>query len=35
MARMGKGYASPQSDTVLKLLAPLAQTLYIGDSPRS
>jgi len=31
IARMEKGYTSPQMDTVLKVLAPLGKTLYIGD----
>jgi len=31
IARMEKGYTSPQIDTVLKVLAPLGKTLYIGD----
>jgi len=31
IARMEKGYTSPQLDTVLKVLAPLGKTLYIGD----
>ena len=34
IARMEKGYTSPQLDTVLKVLAPLGKTLYIGDLPR-
>lgn len=33
IARMEKGYTSPQIDTVLKVLAPLGKTLYIGDLP--
>jgi ribosome-binding protein aMBF1 (putative translation factor) len=33
IARMEKGYTSPQLDTVLKVLAPLGKTLYIGDLP--
>jgi len=28
---MEKGSTSPQLDTVLKVLAPLGKTLYIGD----
>ena len=35
LARMEKGYTSPQLDTVLKVLAPLGKTLYIGDLPRA
>ena len=35
IARMEKGYTSPQLDTVLKVLAPLDKTLYIGDLPRA
>jgi transcriptional regulator with XRE-family HTH domain len=31
IARMEKGYTSPQIDTLLKVLAPLGKTLYIGD----
>jgi DNA-binding XRE family transcriptional regulator len=31
IARMEKGYTNPQLDTVLKVLAPLGKTLYIGD----
>ena len=31
IARMEKGKTSPQLDTLLKLLAPLGKTLYIGD----
>jgi ribosome-binding protein aMBF1 (putative translation factor) len=34
IARMEKGYTSPQIDTVLKVLAPLGKTLYLGDLPR-
>lgn len=34
IARMEKGYTSPQIDTVLKVLAPLGKTLYIGDLPK-
>jgi ribosome-binding protein aMBF1 (putative translation factor) len=33
IARMEKGYTSPQLDTILKVLAPLGKTLYIGDLP--
>jgi predicted transcriptional regulator len=35
IARMEKGYTSPQLDTVLKVLAPLGKILYIGDLPRT
>jgi ribosome-binding protein aMBF1 (putative translation factor) len=35
IARMEKGHTSPQIDTVLKVLAPLGKTLYIGDLPTS
>lgn len=31
IARMEKGSTSPQIKTVLKVLAPLGKTLYIGD----
>ena len=31
IARMESGITSPQLDTVLKVLAPLGKTLYIGD----
>jgi ribosome-binding protein aMBF1 (putative translation factor) len=34
IARMEKGYTSPQIDTVLKVLEPLGKTLYIGDLSR-
>jgi ribosome-binding protein aMBF1 (putative translation factor) len=34
IARMEKGYTSPQLDTVLKVLAPLGKTLCIGDLPK-
>ena len=34
IARMEKGHTSPQLDTVLKLLAPLGKTLYVGDLPQ-
>jgi len=33
IARMEKGHTIPQIDTVLKVLAPLGKTLYIGDLP--
>jgi ribosome-binding protein aMBF1 (putative translation factor) len=33
IARMEKGSTKPQLDTVLKVLAPLGKTLYIGDLP--
>jgi predicted transcriptional regulator len=33
IARMEKGSTSPQLGTVLKVLAPLGKTLYIGDLP--
>jgi hypothetical protein len=32
---MEKGHISPQVDTVLKVLAPLGKTLYIGDFPKT
>lgn len=35
IARMEKGYTSPQLDTILKVLAPLGKTLYIGDLPNT
>lgn len=35
IARMEKGYTRPQLDTVLKVLAPLGKTLYIGDIRRT
>ena len=35
IARMEKGSTKPQLDTVLKVLAPLGKTLYIGDLPAS
>ena len=35
IARMEKGSTSPQLDTVLKVLAPLGKTLYIGDIRKS
>ena len=31
IARMEKRKTSPQLDTILKILAPLGKTLYIGD----
>lgn len=31
IARMEKGQTSPQLDTLLKILAPLGKTLYIGN----
>ena len=31
IARMEKGSTSPRLDTVLKVLAPLGKTLYVGD----
>ena len=31
IARMESGKTSPQIDTILKLLAPLGKTLYVGD----
>ena len=31
IARMERGVTSPQLDTVLKVLAPLGKTLYVGD----
>ena len=34
IARMENGINSPQLDTVLKVLAPLGKTLYIGDLKR-
>jgi len=34
IARMEKGSTNPQLDTVLKVLAPLGKTLYIGDLHR-
>ena len=33
IARMERGITSPQIDTLLKVLAPLGKTLYIGDLP--
>jgi DNA-binding XRE family transcriptional regulator len=35
IARMEKGSTSPQLETVLKVLAPLGKTLYIGDLPKT
>ncbi len=35
IARMEKGYTNPQLDTILRVLAPLGKTLYIGDLPRA
>ena len=35
IARMENGTNSPQLDTVLKVLAPLGKTLYIGDLARA
>jgi len=35
IARMEKGYTSPQIDTILKVLAPLGKTLYVGDLKQS
>lgn len=34
IARMEKGGTSPQLETVLKILAPLGKTLYLGDLPK-
>ena len=34
IARMERGYTSPQIDTILKVLVPLGKTLYIGDLPQ-
>lgn len=31
IARLEKGRTNPQLDTILKILAPLGKTLYIGD----
>ena len=31
ISRMESGETSPQLDTVLKVLAPLGKTLYVGD----
>jgi DNA-binding XRE family transcriptional regulator len=35
IARMERGYTSPQLDTVLKVLGALGKTLYIGDLPKA
>ena len=35
IARMEKGTAVPNLNTVLKVLAPLGKTLYIGDLPKT
>lgn len=35
IARMEKGSTSPNLDTILKVLAPLGKTLYIGDLEQS
>ncbi|GHV56989.1 hypothetical protein FACS1894216_21300 [Synergistales bacterium] len=35
ISRMEKGSTKPQLDTVLKVLAPLGKTLYIGDLPNA
>ena len=35
IARMERGYTSPQLDTVLKVLAPLGKTLCIVDLPKA
>jgi hypothetical protein len=32
---MERGSTSPQLETVLKVLAPLGKTLYIGDLPKA
>jgi DNA-binding XRE family transcriptional regulator len=34
IARMEKGNTNPQLSTVLRVLAPLGKTLYIGDIPK-
>ena len=34
IARMERGATSPNLDTILKVLAPLGKTLYIGDMKR-
>jgi len=34
IARMEKGSTTPNLGTVLKVLAPLGKTLYIGDLPQ-
>ena len=35
IARMEKGTTVPNLNTVLKVLAPLGKTLYIGDLPKT
>jgi ribosome-binding protein aMBF1 (putative translation factor) len=35
IARMERGSATPNLSTVLKVLAPLGKTLYIGDLPQA
>ena len=35
IARMEKGTVVPNLNTVLKVLAPLGKTLYIGDLPKA
>ncbi|WP_455615876.1 helix-turn-helix domain-containing protein [Eisenbergiella sp.] len=35
IARLERGNTSPQLDTILKILAPLGKTLYIGDLKNS
>ena len=35
IARLEKGVTNPQLDTILKILAPLGKTLYIGDIGRT
>ena len=35
IARMEKGYTSPQLDTILKVLAPLGKTLALVDLPQN
>ena len=35
IARMEKGSTTPNLGTVLKVLAPLGKTLYIGDLPQA
>lgn len=34
IARMERGSSAPQLETVLKVLAPLGKTLYVGDLKR-
>jgi transcriptional regulator with XRE-family HTH domain len=34
ISRMEAGTTSPQLDTILKVLAPLGKTLYVGDLAR-